>query len=50
MCRTISLFSTVQQLDSQISTNASLDAVTDLYHETVANIVERLCPFENLKN
>ena len=43
------LVSSLQQLDSQISTNASLDTVTDLYHETVANIVERYAPLKTLK-
>ena len=43
------LVSFLQQLNSQISTNASLDTVTDLYHETVANIVERYAPLKTLK-
>ena len=40
------LISSLQQLDSQISTNASFDTVTHLYHETVANIVERYAPLK----
>ena len=43
------LVSSLQQLDSQISTNASLDTVIDLYHDTVANIVERYAPLKTVK-
>ena len=43
------LVSSLQQLDSQINTNASLDTVTHLYHETVANIVEKYASSKTLK-